>query len=248
MCDHAEHPGTSWKGWLDIPAPHPAVGKGPWLELSHPLVDNFARSPAFPKPEFKRILSLPEATCNLTEMHMVCHYGTHIDAPLHFVFDGPAIQEIPLERFYGPGVIWHIDKPPLGLISADDLAKCSPSVNPGDIVIIDTGWGDKIFEEDYHAHPYLTNDAAQWLLDQQVKMLVVDFATPDLPKSQRPTDHKYHFPVHAILLGSGVLVAEHAAPPHSLRNSRVEVMFAPINIVESDGAPVRGMVRELATA
>jgi arylformamidase len=245
MCEHAQVLSASWKGWQNLPAPDAQAGKGPWMELSHPLVDHFTRSPAFPQPAFRRLLSLPEASCNLTEMQMVCHYGTHVDAPLHFIADGPAMQDIPLDRFYGPGVIWHLDKPSLGLIDASDFERARPAPRPGDIVVLDTGWGDKIFEHDYHTHPYLTPEAAQWLVDHQIKMLVVDFSTPDLPKAKRPTDRKYEFPVHAILLSAGVLVAEHAAPPHALRNRRVDIMFAPLNIVDSDGAPVRGLVREM---
>lgn len=243
MCDETGciAKNVRWKGWLPMPEPKTNVGTGPWRELSHRLTDDMARSPAFPPPSFRRILSLPDDSCNLTRMEMVCHYGTHVDAPLHFIADGPAIDEIPLERFHGAGVVWRIEKPDLGVIDVADFEAATPTVQEGDIVVIDTGWSKKLYDHGYHEHPYLSPQAAQWLVDRKVKMLVVDFATPDLPKAHRPPE--YAFPVHGILLGCGVLVAEHAAPPPELANRRVEIMFAPINIAGSDGGPVRALVR-----
>lgn len=41
----------------------------------------------------------------------------------HFIADGPAFHEIPLERLYGPGVVWRIDAEPYGVIEADTLAR-----------------------------------------------------------------------------------------------------------------------------
>jgi arylformamidase len=241
MCEHVTTKYADWSGWVPLPANAGTAGRGPWKELSHRLTETMARSPAFPPPKFHRVLSLPHDTCNLTRIEMLCHYGTHVDAPLHFIDNGPALDEIPLDRFYGGGVQWRIEKEPLGLIDAIDFEKATPAARPGDIVIVDTGWSALVYDHSYHHHPYLTPEAAQWLVDHQIKMLVVDFATPDLPKAKRPEN--YGFPVHAILLGQGVLVAEHAAPPAELTGSRVEVVFTPLNIAGSDGGPVRGLVR-----
>ena len=34
-----------------------------------------------------------------------CHVGTHIDAPLHFLADAPAVDDMPLDRFVGPALV-----------------------------------------------------------------------------------------------------------------------------------------------
>jgi kynurenine formamidase len=36
---------------------------------------------------------------------MVVHTGTHVDAPCHFFSDGPSMEQVPLERWNGPGVV-----------------------------------------------------------------------------------------------------------------------------------------------
>src|SRR5690606_5736881 len=103
-----------------------------------------------PQPSFRRIKSLPADPLNVTEMQMVVHIGTHVDAPRHFFSDGPAFHEIPLERLCGPGVVLQVSKPVGAAITAADLAPHAPRVRPGDIVAFDTGWARRAGTEQYH--------------------------------------------------------------------------------------------------
>ena len=63
---------------------------------------------------------------------MVVHHGTHLDAPRHFIADGPTIDQIPLERLYGLGVIWRIDVADCGLIDVADLERATSNEWQGD--------------------------------------------------------------------------------------------------------------------
>src|SRR5262249_16026866 len=76
------------------------AGGGPWLELSHTLRGDLSRVATFPDARFERIAAMPQDPMNATSMHMVCHYGTHVDAPCHFIPGGPAFHEIPLDRLH----------------------------------------------------------------------------------------------------------------------------------------------------
>jgi kynurenine formamidase len=218
-------------------------GTGPWIDLTHRLTEDLSRSPAFPKPAIRKILSMPEGNANITEIHMVVHHGTHVDAPSHFMIDGPTFDQIPLERLYGPAVVWRIEKGPLALITVEDLEAARPQLHPGDMVLLDTGWARHINTEAYEDHASLSAEAAEWLVAQRVKLLGVDFSTPDLTAHKRPAD--FTWPVHQILLSHGVLVAEHLANLRSLANRRVEVMFLALPIADSDGAPARVVARPL---
>lgn len=40
--------------------------------------------------------------CNLSDITMCLHNGTHIDAPYHFDNEGKTVDEIPLSKFIGP--------------------------------------------------------------------------------------------------------------------------------------------------
>src|SRR5262245_35219278 len=131
-----------WRGWSNVEtsALRAADDDRTWVELSHSLRADLARAPLFEKPEFRRVKSMPEDPFNATEIRMICHFRTYVDAPSHFIAGGPAFHEIPLERLYGPGGVWHVRCEPYELIEPDLLEQAGPPLRPGDILLLDTGW------------------------------------------------------------------------------------------------------------
>ena len=184
---------------------------------------------------------MPEKPLNVTHMETIVHMGTHVDAPRHFYADGPGMDEIPLERMMGEGVVIRLDKSVNEEISVDDLTAAKPAIEHGDIVAIDTGWSARWGTPEWNQHPYLSLEAAQWLVDHKVKLVAVDTATPDLPFDLRPKD--FSFPVHCLLLKDGVLISEQIANLHKLAGQRVEFLFCPLSIEGCDGAPARVLAR-----
>jgi arylformamidase len=244
MCDDTAPKIPGWKGWLDLPAPKISGALGAWVDLSHRITEELSRIPSFPQPHIRQIRKIPEHRANVTEVHMVVHHGTHLDAPRHFIADGPTMDEVPLERLYGPGVVWQFDVPDHGLIDAAALERATPRMREGDIVLIDTGRARHVNTPKYEAHACLTADAAQWLVAHGAKLVGVDFATPDLAANQRSPD--FAFPVHYTLLSRGVLIAEHVTNVAGLAGQRAEIMFLGLNIAGSDGVPARVVARPVA--
>jgi kynurenine formamidase len=184
---------------------------------------------------------MPDDPLNVTEMQMVCHFGTHVDAPRHFIADGPAFDEIPLDRLHGPGVVWRIEADARGLIDAAALDRQRPRLRPDDILLVDTGWAAHLGSERYGDNPSFTLDAADWMVAQQVKLLGIDCLTPDLAVPRRPPG--FDWPVHHRLLSHGVLIAENLTNLGSLAGQRIEVLFLALNIRGADGAPARVIAR-----
>jgi kynurenine formamidase len=245
MCD-SEHGkiGTGWRGWMDLPAPRPSKPAGDWVDLTWPLSPTVPRIGLFAPPRIERISSIPERPINVTEMQMVVHIGTHLDAPRHFYNDGPGFDEIPLERLIGPGVVWRLDLPPYGVIEPADFERMRPALEPGDIVALDTGAAARAGTPDYERHASLSAAAAQWLVKRKIKLLAVDMPTPDAALEKRPAG--FNWPAHRALLSNGVLIAEQVTNLGALAGKRVEFMFCPLNIVSSDGAPARVLARALS--
>jgi len=71
-----------WQGWAA-----PVPGGPAWTDLSHVLNADVSRVAMFPAPSFSRFKSLPDDPLNVTEIRMVAHVGTHLDAPSHFIPD-----------------------------------------------------------------------------------------------------------------------------------------------------------------
>ncbi len=123
------------------------------------------------------------------------------------------------------------------------LERAQPQLAAGDILVIDTGWSKYFGTPRYDRHPSLSLAAAEWIVSKQVKLLAVDFATPDLAVNRR--EKGFNWPVHHALLSRGVLVSEHVRNLDSLARARAEFMFAALNIKDSDGAPARLIARKI---
>jgi kynurenine formamidase len=228
-----------------MPEAPSTIPQGPWVDLSYPLSDSVPRASMFPQPSFRLIKRLPQDPINVTEMQMVVHIGTHVDAPRHFFMDGPAFHEIPLDRLTGPGVVVSVPNKIAGeTIEIADLERSGVEIRRGDIVALHTGWSRHSASHAYHDHPHLSPTAAQWLADRGIKLLACDMPTPDLPIGRRPPD--YNWPAHHIFLSRGILVSENVTNLDALANRRVEFLFLALNIENSDGAPARVLARPIA--
>ncbi len=244
MCEACPKAPTGWIGWVELPANQPCIAAGEWIDLTHRVGPDMPCASIFPKPSFIKLRSLPDDPFNVTEIHMVAHAGTHVDAPLHYFADGPDMASIPLERLSGRGVVWHIDCKEDQVITPADLEYCRPLLEPGDILAVDTGWARHFGTERYERHPSFDAAAAEWLLARRIKLLACDFATPDLVYHLR--EPGFDWPVHRILLANGILVCEHLTGHAALAGERVEFQFGALPLVDGDGSQARVMARRIA--
>jgi arylformamidase len=227
-----------WQGWSS----RAADTVGEWVDLTRLLRNDMPRIAFFPSPRFERIMAMPQDRLNVTELQMVAHIGTHLDAPSHFIPGGPDIDEIPLDRFYGPGVVWSLPgMEPFAEIGPEAFESASPAVGRDEIVLLDTGWARHFGTATYDQHPSLTVEAARWLVEHQVKAIGFDFPTPDLGYERR--GEGFDWPVHQVLLSNGVLIGEHLTNVDQLAGERVEVFCLPLHIDGSDGGPARVIAR-----
>ena len=244
MCENCPKAPKGWIGWIELPDRPVGKPAGPWIDLTHKVGPGMPCASIFPKPTFGKLRSLPGDPFNVTDIHMVAHAGTHVDAPLHYFMDSPDMADIPPDRLRGPGVVWSIDCQPNQIIGAADLEQCRPTLEPGDILAVDTGWAKRFGTPEYEHHPSFDAGAAQWMLEHKVKLLACDFATPDLVYRLR--EPGFDWPVHRILLANGILVCEHLTGHAALSGERVEFFFGALPITGGDGAPARVAARRLA--
>lgn len=127
--------------------------------------------------------------------YLDCHCGTHIDSPLHFIESGEDLTEVPL-RIYPAVVVSTSAK----RIEPETFQKAGPL--EGRAILAHTGWDTHVGRPDfYRDFPYVTPEAARFLVGSGVALLGLDTPSPDQGKS---TDH----PVHHILLGEGIPIVE----------------------------------------
>lgn len=60
--------------------------------------------------------------CNLSQLSMCVHSGTHIDAPLHYCPDGKGITDLRLNTFYGKCTVITVS----GVLTGEDMDRLLP--------------------------------------------------------------------------------------------------------------------------
>ncbi|MDP7982383.1 MAG: cyclase family protein [Conexivisphaera sp.] len=134
-------------------------------------------------PEFSVVRNHAFARARTIRICSSMHVATHMDAPIHVEEGYPSIDQIPLDRMIGEGVIISIPKKEWEIIKPEDLEKARPEIQEGDIVVINTGW-HKYFADAaryYLFAPGLYKEGAEWLLKKKIKGLAQDVQATDHP-------------------------------------------------------------------
>lgn len=171
------------------------------------------------------------------------HIGTHADAPRHFIPGGSTIDEVPLEILIGPATIADFTGcKPLYEIDVPELQqKMGPRIPTR--LILRTCWSQYFGNiKFYNEYPFLSENAAQWLVDSGVRLIAMDTPSPDNPAHSRGTAKDS--PNHKILLGAGVVLVEYLTNLKSLSAPEVELIVMPLKLKGCDGSPARCLAIE----
>ncbi len=176
---------------------------------------------------------------------MFCHYGTHVDAPNHFICDGIPIDEVPLNRIMGPAAVVELSDFDLsGKITGNVLEDRGSHVMQDDIAILRTGWSDKHWGEDvfWSSGPYLTADAGDWLVERGVKAIVYDFAEEYVVRNKGFRGEQCI--VHHKILGNDIFNIEYVVNLAKIERPRCAIIALPVKLHGLDGAPARVVALE----
>jgi arylformamidase len=166
------------------------------------------------------------------------HVGTHADAPRHFIPDGGTIDEVSLDVLIGSAAIVDFTGcEPLHEIGVASLKQKLGNRVPQRL-ILRTGWSDYFGSlKFYNEYPFLSEEAARWLVEQGVRLVAMDTPSPDNPAHSRGTPRDS--PNHKILLGAQVVLVEYLTNLKSISKTEVELLVLPLKLKGCDGSPVR---------
>jgi arylformamidase len=208
------------------------------IDLSHDVEHGMITYKGLPAPIICDFLSREDShkiyaegtEFQIGKIELVANTGTYVDSPFHRFADGMDLSELPLEsladlegiridvRQYGRAI-------PASAFDGVEIA--------GKSVLIHTGWSrhwrtDQYFE----GHPFLTRDAAQYLVDAGAAFVGIDtFNIDDTSDGTRPA--------HTLLLGSRIPICEHMTGLEQLPEKGFRFHAAPVKVKAFGTFPVR---------
>lgn len=215
----------------------------PWIDLTEPIDTGRDYLKALVPTSLEPVQGEGDGRPHVSRLTTSTHSGTHVDAPRHFYADGLTIDQIPLERFHGVACVKQLVVGELHAITSEDIASAPPALHRGQMLFLSTGWDLQRGKPAFERHPYLTVEAAQWMVDQGVTVLGMDVITPEVAIEARQMGHKLD--VHPVLLAADVLVFEQLRLSE-VAGQHLEVFAFPLALVGADGSPVRVIGRVLA--
>jgi len=166
------------------------------------------------------------------------HIGTHVDAPFHYFPEKATIEAVPPEQLMGAAICLDLaGKHPADPITPAMLEeaerRAGVRVEPGDILLV-RAWPGHHTDDGFFQCAGLTQAAAAWVVEREIKALGCDLATPDDPRDMTR-------PVHLALLGRGILIIEELANLAELPVPRVQFVGLPLKIRGATGSPIRAV-------
>ena len=173
---------------------------------------------------------------NVSILEMDVHTGTHVEAPLHFLDGGAALDSVELERFVGPAFVAEV----MGsAVTADALAATGV---PGgtERLLVKTansarwaaGWGQ--FDPVYVS---LTPDAARWVVDRGIRLVGIDHLSIQQYEDDGET--------HRVLMRAGIAILE-GLNLAGVEPGHYTLVAAPLRLAGTEAAPARALLLDPA--
>jgi len=207
------------------------------IDLSHSIEHGMITYKGLPAPLICDYLSREESKTKYAEgtefqigkIEMVANTGTYLDCPFHRYANGKDLSQLQLEKLVNLEAI---------LIDAEDVQSIGKEFFieknlSGKAVIVHTGWSkhwrtDAYFEN----NPFLTGEAAEYLVSQKVVMVGIDSHNIDDTRGNTR-------PVHTALLKNEILIVEHMTNLKLLQRKKFKFSAVPPKFVGVGTFPVR---------
>ena len=153
-----------------------------WVNLSHQIDANSPHFPALPALEQKDLFTLKDGF-HVQQLSVVTQYGTHIDAPIHFVENKRYLEELDLKELVLPLIVLDFSKEAAEnadfIVTRDHLEQWEADngrIEAGTFVALRTDWSkrwpdiEKFENKDAEGNQHLPGwglDALKFLLEER---------------------------------------------------------------------------------
>jgi kynurenine formamidase len=208
------------------------------IDLSHTVEDGVVTYKGLPAPticdylsrEASRKIYAPGTEFQIGKIEMVANTGTYMDSPFHRYADGKDMSQLRLEQ------LANLDAVKVSAVGQPSIdAACFAHLKDlrGKAVLVETGWSRHWKTDQYYeGHPFLTEDAAKFLVEAGVVLVGIDSHNIDsVADGARP--------VHSTLLAAEVLIVEHMTNLSALPAAGFGFFAVPVKVKGFGTFPVR---------
>ena len=209
------------------------------IDLSHTVEDGLITYKGLPAPiicdylsrEESRKYYAPGTEFHIGKIEMVANTGTYLDSPFHRYADGKDLSELDLSSLANlEGVLVRVTGQPGRAITPAAFAGLDLK---GKAVLVHTGWAAHWKTEQYfEGHPFLTAEAAQYLVEAGAALVGIDSLNIDDISAG-------HRPVHSVLLRVDIPIVEHMCGLEQLPLRGFKFFAAPVKVKHFGTFPVR---------
>jgi arylformamidase len=209
-----------------------------WIDVTVPFSAESAHWPGHPRYTVDVMASMDRGdVMNVTAVSMCSHFGTHVDAPRHYVAGGATVEQLPPEVLTGPCLVAaydgtdHIPGAFVDALALDGVTRLLLRTRNSAFA------REASFREDFVG---LTPDAATRLVERGVALVGVD------GPSIGPFDPSLGVPVHQIFLAGGPhQVAVEQLDLTGVEPGRYELVALPLAAAGLEAAPARVLIRPI---
>ena len=202
------------------------------IDISQELHPGMFVYPGDPRFSARLVNSFGQGNmCEVSELTIGTHCGTHIDAPLHMLPDGKGLEAMPLDLFIGPCRVLTL---PTAIVSERMLLE--RDIQEGERILLRTDPRGEYRESGRFNPSTLSVRAAQLLVEKRVKLIGIDAPTVE---NMELCDGE----IHRMLLGAGIAILEGLCLENATKE-RYVLSALPLRLTGENGSPCRAVLIE----
>ena len=212
------------------------------VDLSHVIEEGMTTYKGLPGPHLCDYWTREDSAAHYDDgssfqigrIDMIANTGTYVDSPFHRYADGADLAGLALESLADlEGVV--VRAPFESSLDVD--AEAFKVDIAGKAVLVHTGWDRHWRTAAYFEdHPFLTADAADWLVASGAAFVGIDSHNLDDTRARAR-------PVHGILLKAGIPIGEHLTNLGALPDRGFRFSAVPPKVKGMGTFPVRAYAR-----
>lgn len=208
-----------------------------YLDISIPTGPQTTVFPGDPAPEILWPYWTHEKgnPANVGFFHGGLHHGTHVDAPWHFIAGAKRLQDVPLDRWLGPCWVADLTDESRCVNAAALTAAGIPAATTRLLLKTRNSQTDYWHEPWNPEFIFIDRSAAEWCVHRGIQTIGLDYLTIDSPLEPE-------FPSHMTLLEHEIVIIENIVL-RDVSAGAYELLAAPVNLVDTDGAWCRALLR-----